>query len=249
MPPKYGFSTYANQAGGARNAKAVAGDTLAPALPATAPPAVGPLDEALHRLVATLIPPPEVEERDEGVRHRMEQTIQTKWRDARVAIFGSAGSGLRVGNASDVRSSAHDPLRRASLARGPVARPRPPLCPQHSPRHKTGHWAKDERSTNSTSWTKLTTRGAPSHRTSRPLLRWTCASTSRRMRCRCRARWTPSPGMIYICMYIYIYNYIYGHTRAHTHTHTHTHTHVWLAAAFSAESQRPTSANTITRPA
>lgn len=97
---KYGFKT--NQAGHA--------GVTTPTPPAAAGQPVGVLDAALEQLVQSLMPLPEVDARDEGIRQRMEQAMKSQWRDARVAIFGSAGSGLRVNNSSDVRTS---PARRA----------------------------------------------------------------------------------------------------------------------------------------
>jgi hypothetical protein len=91
---KYNFITYANNGGQA-------------GVTSSAPPAAagGALDAALEQLVQSLTPPPEIEARDEGIRQRMEQTMKTRWSNARVAIYGSAGSGFRVGNDSDVRAS------------------------------------------------------------------------------------------------------------------------------------------------
>ena len=48
-------------------------------------------------LCAHLLPPPELAQRDEWVRRRLEGALHRRWPDASVAIYGSAGSGLRVG--------------------------------------------------------------------------------------------------------------------------------------------------------
>jgi len=59
-------------------------------------------EAAVCRLALRLQPPAELDGRDELVRQRMERAMKTRWRNARVAIFGSAGTGLRVGAGSDV---------------------------------------------------------------------------------------------------------------------------------------------------
>ena len=96
-----------------------------------APPA---LDAALHALAQALIPPPELETRDEQVRQRVEWVMQSRWRDARVAIFGSANSGLRVGLSSDVDLCVIIPSYEGPVKRTRQTRRRAPLPPATSGR-------------------------------------------------------------------------------------------------------------------
>ena len=70
--------------------------------PQPSAPAATDLESLVHRLYTSLVPPKEVERRDEQVRQRLEATLRRRWRDVSVSIYGSAASGLRVGASSDV---------------------------------------------------------------------------------------------------------------------------------------------------
>ena len=63
----------------------------------------------MERLHEGLQPPANLSERDEAVRVRMERCLRGRWHDVRVGIYGSAGSGLRVGASSDVDMCAFFP--------------------------------------------------------------------------------------------------------------------------------------------
>lgn len=63
----------------------------------------------MERLHEGLQPPANLSERDEAVRVRMERCLRGRWHDVRVGIYGSAGSGLRVGASSDVDMCAYFP--------------------------------------------------------------------------------------------------------------------------------------------
>ena len=62
------------------------------------------LEAACVHFLSSLEAPGHIAHRDELERQRLESILRQrgKWRDVRVAIFGSAGSGLRVGEKSDV---------------------------------------------------------------------------------------------------------------------------------------------------
>ena len=67
----------------------------------------------IERLHEGLQPPANLSERDEAVRVRMERCLRGRWPDVSVGIYGSAGSGLRVGASSDVDLCAFFPKVRA----------------------------------------------------------------------------------------------------------------------------------------
>ena len=61
------------------------------------------------QLYASVLPPPETAQRVEECRRRLEWVVQKKWRDASVAVYGSAGSGLSLGSVSDIDLCVHLP--------------------------------------------------------------------------------------------------------------------------------------------
>ena len=72
-------------------------------------PAPPDLPALLQRLYEGLVPPVDLSSRDEAVRARMERCLRGRWPDVSVGIYGSAGSGLRVGASSDVDMCAFFP--------------------------------------------------------------------------------------------------------------------------------------------
>ena len=60
-------------------------------------------------LYASVLPPRETAQRVEECRRRLEWVVQKKWRDASVAVYGSAGSGLSLGSVSDIDLCVHLP--------------------------------------------------------------------------------------------------------------------------------------------
>lgn len=72
-------------------------------------PAPPDLPALLQRLYEGLVPPVDLSSRDEAVRARMERCLRGRWHDVSVSIYGSAGSGLRVGASSDVDMCAFFP--------------------------------------------------------------------------------------------------------------------------------------------
>ena len=63
------------------------------------------LDEILLNQAAALCSPAvenQLAARDEAVRARLEYVLARRWRGAKVRIFGSSASGLRVGHSSDL---------------------------------------------------------------------------------------------------------------------------------------------------
>lgn len=78
---------------------------LPPELPSTLPPPAAEAAEAFfYQFAMSLLPPQQLQMRDEAIRQRLEAAVRCRdgWGDARVAIYGSAGSTLRVGTSSDV---------------------------------------------------------------------------------------------------------------------------------------------------
>ena len=61
------------------------------------------------QLYASVLPPRETAQRVEECRRRLEWVVQKKWRDASVAVYGSAGSGLSLGSVSDIDLCVHLP--------------------------------------------------------------------------------------------------------------------------------------------
>ena len=76
-------------------------------------PAPPDLPALLQRLYDGLVPPVDLTSRDEAVRVRLERCLRGRWPDVSVGIYGSAGSGLRVGASSDVDLCAFFPQVRA----------------------------------------------------------------------------------------------------------------------------------------
>ncbi len=55
-----------------------------------------------QQMLRAVMPPPELSRHDESTRARLEASLRSRWRHVRVYVYGSAGSGLRVGSASDL---------------------------------------------------------------------------------------------------------------------------------------------------
>lgn len=75
-----------------------------PASTASNSQAVSEAERVLFKFLSSIEPPTELIRRDELERSRLESLLRQRgrWRDVRVVLFGSAGSGLRVGHTSDV---------------------------------------------------------------------------------------------------------------------------------------------------